>query len=81
VLIFDMPAWGRVAHEVRGPALRAHEPIFYRGRIYIVASAWGNAFTLDVGGRAFVNRGPAIHDGRAIVFGGVTVVVGPPPKR
>lgn len=78
-LVFDMPAFGRDAHEVIGPRLRGHELIFFRGRIYEVASVHGRTFTMDTRGRPFVNRGPRIHDGKALVLALVRVIC-PPGK-
>jgi hypothetical protein len=85
-LVFDLAAGASVATEVHGPRLSVHELVFYRGGIYIVRSAWSDKFTLQFRGQLFVNRGPAIHDGRALAIhgGGVFIVVrvgkGPCPK-
>lgn len=74
-LVFDMPAGGRTLTEVRGPRLSVHEMIFYRGTSYTVAFVQGSRFTLDLRGKPWVNRGPAIRDGRAFVVRGIVVEV------
>lgn len=82
-VLFDMPAGGRTLTELRGPRLRVHELIVYRRGIYSVASVRGANFTLDLRGKPFVNRGPAIRDGRALILRNAVVVefwVPRPPK-
>ena len=72
-LVFDMPAGGRTLTEVRGPRLSVHEMIFYRGTSYTVAFVQGSRFTLDLRGKPWVNRGPAIREGRAFVVRGIAL--------
>ncbi|HEX6522372.1 MAG TPA: hypothetical protein VF070_20545 [Streptosporangiaceae bacterium] len=83
VLVFDMPAGGRLGTEVRGPRLHVHDAVFYRGRVYTVMAVAGSRFALDYRGKPFVNGRSAIHDGRAVMLGVVSVVIcrPAPPKR
>jgi hypothetical protein len=75
-LVFDMRAGSSTITEVHGPRLFVHEPILYRGGFYTIRSVRGDKFTLDFRGRLFVNHGPAIHDGRAVVVRGEVFLSG-----
>lgn len=83
VLVFDMPAGGRLITEVRGPRLHVHDAVFYRGRVYTVTAVVGSRFALDYRGKPFVNGEYAIHDGKAVVLGALSVVIcrPAPPKQ
>lgn len=81
VVVFDAAADGSVFTEVRGPRLVGHETIFYRGRIYQVASVSGKRFTLNYRGMPYRNEGPAIRDGRAVVLPYFIVRIAPAPCK
>lgn len=67
-MVFDAAAGGSVFTEVSGPRLAPHELIFFRGRIYQIASVWAKHFTLRFRGSPFRNLGPALHDARALLL-------------
>jgi hypothetical protein len=68
-LRFDMASGSSTLTEVSGPMLTPPEQFGYDGRTYTIMSVnpGADSFTVFVNGALFVNKGPAITDGIALM--------------